>query len=171
MAFLIKIIPTVLPLVLLALFCPGRASAVTYSASPTDMPEYTLLSAPETGLPVRIKPGKPEIIHLKEDAGRVAIDDGPKNISAVIYDNRSIVLFPHSVNGGAHFTVFGRNGKPFMARYAVIGNPDKKYIRVHQACKTGHDPSCENDSVYFCPNLCYETQLIGAAAAQTATSK
>ena len=94
MASLIKIIPAALPLVLLALFFPDYAGAATYSASLTEMPEYTLLSAPETGLPVRIKPGKPEIIHLKEDAGRVAIDDEPKNISAVIYENISVCTRP-----------------------------------------------------------------------------
>jgi hypothetical protein len=50
-----------------------------------------------------------------------------------------------------------------MARYVVIGDPLKKYIRLHQVCKSGQDPSCDKTRVYFCPNLCYETRLVGAA--------
>lgn len=167
MASLIKIIP----LAVLTFFFSSPAGAVTYPASPSDMPEYTLLSAPETALPVRVKPGKPETIHLDEDAARVIVDQKPKNMSAIIYDSRSIVLFPHKTAGGAHFTVFGKDGKPIMARYAVIDNPGKKYIRLHQVCGTGHDSSCQKTNVYFCPNFCYETKLVGAVAAQTAALK
>lgn len=166
MASLIKL----LSFALLTFFGPLHAQAVTYPASPSAMPEYTLLSAPQTSLPVRIKPGKPETVHLDADAGRVIVDDKPKNISATIYDSRSIVLFPHNTTGGAHFTVFGKDGKPIMARYAIINDPEKKYIRLHQVCKTGHDSACDRTDVYFCPNFCYQTHLVGAAA-QTAAAK
>jgi Flp pilus assembly secretin CpaC len=162
MAFLIKIITLVL-----LTFGSAQAEVVTFPASLADMPEYTLLSAPETALPIRIKPGKPETVHLTEEVGRVVVNDKPENISAIIYDERSIVLFPHKAAGGAHFTVFGKDGKTLMSRYALVGAPDKKYVRMHKICKAGSEFSCQKTTVYYCPNFCYETQLVGAAAVQT----
>lgn len=146
--------------------CAAGAYAAVTSVSMNDMPEYTLQSAPETALPVHVKPAKPQTVHLDADVGRVVIDQDRKNMTAWIYDTRSIILFPHTTTGGAHFTVYDKAGKPIMARYAVIGDPTKKYIRLHETCKEGHDASCEKTEVYFCPNLCYETRMISSAAPQ-----
>jgi len=148
----------------LLVFCgAGCVWSAPFSANVNDMPEYTLASAPETALPVHVKPGKPQTVHLDSDAARVEVDGEPKNISAVIYDARSIIVFPHTAAGGGHFTVYGKDNKPFMARYVVVGDPLKKYIRLHQVCKKKQDPSCDKTSIYFCPNLCYETRLTDAA--------
>ena len=140
------------------------AAPALYSAAVSDMPEHTLSFAPQTELPIHVKPGKPQVVHLDADVGRVTVDDMPAHVSAVIYDSRSIILFPHSASAGAHITVFGKDGKPFMARYVVIDDPDKKYIRINQVCKNGHDAACEKTSIYYCPNLCYETRLISTAS-------
>jgi len=144
--------------------CAAGASTAVSSANTDDMPEYTFQSASETALPVHIKPGKPQTVHVDRDVGHVTIDGPRKNVSAFIYDSRSVILFPHGSSGGAHFTIYGKDGKPFMERYAVIGDPEKKYIRLHQTCANGSkDPSCEKTAIYFCPNLCYETRMVSAA--------
>ena len=51
-----------------------------------------------------------------------------------------------------------------MARYVVIEDPAEKYIRIRQICKEGQSVNCEKSRVYYCPNLCYETKLVGVLA-------
>jgi hypothetical protein len=154
----IKIIPAAL-FVLLSLWPPFSFAA------PDDMPAFTVFSAPETHIPIRLRPGKPQVVHLEAEAGDVTVDDMPGNVSAVIYGPKSIVLFPRAA-GGAHFTVLGKNGETLMARYVVINGPPQKYFRLRQVCREGAAAGCAKDRVYYCPNLCYETTLVGALAGQ-----
>jgi hypothetical protein len=164
--------------VLLAYLCIDYAGATSIAPPPaaataTAMPEYTILSAPETDIPLRLKISafkKPQMVHLDSEVGEVAVDGMPIHVTAVKYDGKSIALFPRSP-GVSHITVFGKNGAPIMARYVIVADPAKKYIRLRLTCKKETDAGCRKSAVYFCPNLCYETRLVGAAAYQLATSK
>lgn len=155
---------------LLALFlvCPCIGHAASHPALTATMPEHTLFSAPETHLPLRLRPGKAQVVRLDSEVGDVTVDDMPKNITAVVYEKTSIALVPHNP-GAAHFTVFGKDGKPLMARYVVIAENAQKYARIHQTCRKETDVDCEKTYVYYCPNLCYKTHIVGAAEHSPAT--
>jgi hypothetical protein len=145
--------------------CTGFAAPAAAPATVTKMPEHTVFLAPETHTPIRVKPRKPQVVHLDADIGRTVVDDKPGSVSIITYGSRSVVLFPHSKQDTAHITIFGKDGKPLMARYVVIEDPNNKYIRMHQVCKKGQDDAeCKKTNIYYCPNLCYKTQLVGAAA-------
>ena len=156
---------SVLSVVFPVLFCMRSGDA----ASAVDMPEYAIFSAPETHMPVRLRLGKPQIVHLDAAVGDVTVDGLPQNVTAVAYGEKSIVLIPHNL-GAAHITILGKNGEPLMARYAiVVAVAADKYVRIHQTCKKTTGADCEKKHVYYCPNLCYETRLVNSTTGQAAT--
>jgi Flp pilus assembly secretin CpaC len=157
------------------LVSPAPAAPTSPRAAPTitaekDIPKYTLFSAPETDLPIRLRPKKPQVVHLNSEVGDVKVDDMPSNVSAIIYGKNSVVLFAHNI-GGAHFTVFGKDGSPLMARYVIVSNPGEKYARILLACKNAGDIDCDKTHVYYCPNLCYKTRIVSAVPPNAAISK
>jgi hypothetical protein len=129
---------------------------------PLAMPEYTVVTAPETGLPLRVKPGKPQVEYLTTDAARAVVDDKPAVLNVIMQGTRSFVLLPRSKSGAAHITIYDHAGKPLLARYVVINEPEKKYVRLRKTCTSG--TSCATTHVYFCPNLCYQTTIASASA-------
>jgi len=154
------------------LFIFGHTSSMAADGAPSpslaNIPEHTLHSAPETDLPIRLKLSKkPQFLHLNADVRDVTVDeDGkPAHISAVRYDSRSIALLGRS-KGAAHITVFGKNGAPIMSRYVIVADPTDKYIRMHLTCKKGDPTPCDKTRIYFCPNFCYETQVIRTTSNQ-----
>lgn len=175
---LIKTIPSIfLALCVVALsFTPAGNAGATTPAAPVkkqDMPEYFTFSAPETDLPLRLKLTpflKSQIVHLNAEVGSVTVDEMTEHVTAVVYDKTSVALFPKSP-GAAHITVFGKNGLPIMARYAIVLAPAEKYVRVRQRCKKETDVSCKNTYVYYCPNLCYKTHLVGFTDQSRLTQK
>lgn len=160
MPFLIK--QTAALLLLVASYTQPSAAPVP-PGLPT-MPEYTVIAAPETATPFRVKPGKPQIMPLEADGFRAVVTGGAGNLSAIMRDKRSVILFPRATPGAAHVTVFGANGRPVMARYVVISAPEEKYVRLRQAesAACGKDDACGRSTVYFCPNLCYQAALAAA---------
>jgi hypothetical protein len=147
---------------LLVCLCVERAGASPAEiAGGMAMPEYTLFSAPETHLPLHLKPGKPQIVHLDTEVTDVTVDDKPSQVAAVVYSKTSIALFPRDA-GAAHITARGKDGTPVMARYVVISPPAEKYVRLHHTCRKENDAACENTYVYYCPNLCYRTRIVAS---------
>lgn len=154
---------SVLSGILLAVLCISHVSAAppaSVSAAIPDIPEHAVFTAEETHIPLRLKPRKPQVVHLDAEVGDVTVDDLPENVSAVIYHEKSIALIPRNP-GAAHITVFGKSGNILMSRYIVIAEPEQKYIRLRKTCRNKTVATCEKTHLYYCPNYCYETRLIG----------
>ncbi len=147
---------------LIALLALAPHSAFAQAKNTFDLtraPQYQVYSAPETDLPIHIKPGKYQTVPIPEELGTAVVDDGASKITAVPYANKQVALYPHG-EGAAHVTLYGKNGKVLMARYVVVATPEVKYIRLHRICKKGQTGQCEKTDVYYCPNLCYESRVI-----------
>ncbi len=167
----IKSVPHILPFFLSALlvcFCAGIGHSAEGGApaQAVDMPEFTIAAATETHAPVRLRPGKPQIIRLDARIGSVAVEGMSERVTAVGYDEKSVALVPRNI-GVSHLTVFDKDGAPLMARYVVVAEAPTKYIRIRQTCKKAGVANCEKIQVYYCPNLCYETRIVGAYPATT----
>jgi hypothetical protein len=118
--------------------------------SAEDMPVHAVAAAPETHVPFRLKPGKYQTVTLDAEAGDITTDDHPEIVTGVPYGHNQVALYPHKP-GAAHITIRDKRGAPIMSRYVVVADPEVKYIRLAKGDKT---------SVYYCPNMCYETHIV-----------
>lgn len=132
-------------------------------AEPVDAP----LASDATELPpLRISPDKPEIIQLDRDAINVLVGSD-ETLRAVPDTNRTIVLIPKKP-GATYFKAIDAEGKIIMQRHVIVGAPEKgnKYLRIRRAC-AGDDTNCKQYSVYYCPDMCHEVNVVqGEATSQ-----
>lgn len=124
------------------------------TASPTD----TTIDAAEEA-PLRISPDKPEVIKLDRDAVNVLVGSD-ETLRAVPDTNRTIVLIPKKP-GATYFKAIDADGKVIMQRHVIVGAVEKgnKYIRIRRAC-AGDDAKCKEFSVYYCPDMCHEVNVV-----------
>lgn len=116
--------------------------------------------------PLRISPDKPEIIQLDRDAINVLVGSD-ETLRAVPDTNRTIVLIPKKP-GATYFRATDAEGKTIMQRHVIVGAPDKisQYLRIRRAC-AGDDTQCKEFSVYYCPDMCHEVNVVqGESVAQ-----
>lgn len=120
------------------------------NAGPTDAEE-----AP----PLRISSDKPEVIKLDRDAVNVLVGSD-ETLRAVPDTNRTIVLIPKKP-GATYFRAIDADGKVIMQRHVIVGSTEKnsKYIRIRRAC-AGDDTKCKEFSVYYCPDMCHEVNVV-----------
>jgi hypothetical protein len=149
-------------LVLAAALNAPAGAATGHIFDPQGVPEHTVSAGAETDLPLRLRPRKYLVIDLKEPVGHAEVDN-PGKVTVVPYGFRSVAVYPHE-EGAAHFTIYGRDGKVLMARYAVVATIEKKYVRLHQICKGTSGPGCGRTVTYYCPNFCYQTRVAAAPA-------
>jgi Flp pilus assembly secretin CpaC len=125
------------------------------------------LAADATELPpLRISPDKPEVIQLDRDAINVLVGSD-ETLRAVPDTNRTIVLIPKKP-GATYFKAIDADGKIIMQRHVIVGAPEKgnKYLRIRRAC-AGDDTNCKQYSVYYCPDMCHEVNVVqGEATSQ-----
>jgi Flp pilus assembly secretin CpaC len=119
--------------------------------------------------PLRISPDKPEVIHLDEDAVNVLVGS-EETLRAVPDTNRNIILIPKKP-GATFVKITGANGHIIMQRHVIIGAPEKasKYIRIRRAC-ANDDANCKEYSVYYCPDMCHEVNIVQGDATSKATN-
>ena len=113
--------------------------------------------------PLRISPDKPEIIQLDRDAVNVLVGS-EETLRAVPDTNRTIVLIPKKP-GATFFKATDADGKIIMQRHVIVGSPAtgaSQYIRVRRAC-AGDDKNCKQFSVYYCPDMCHEVNVVQGA--------
>lgn len=122
-------------------------------------PEHKVEAAAETHLPIRLKPGKYQVVELSGEFGHATVDDTPANVTVVPYSHNSAALYPKG-EGASHVTIYGKDGAVLMARYVMVAAPEQRYIRLHEVCRPGTGPACDKTIVYYCPNFCYETHVI-----------
>lgn len=125
----------------------------------TSAPQHQINLANETDLPLRLKPGKYQVVPINAEFGSATVDDGAAKLTIVPYSKNSVAFYPHG-EGAAHAVIYGKDGKVIMARYVVIADPSKQYIRLRENCKKPGDANCGRTLVYYCPNFCYETRVI-----------
>jgi hypothetical protein len=141
---------------------PYTAAAEPAPVPESDVREYMALPAAETHPPLRLRPRKPQLVRLPREAGNIKVQEMSGRISAVSYGDKSIAIVPSNA-GSAHITVTDSKGAVVMARYIiVVDDPAQKYIRIRQTCGQTPSEGCEKARVYYCPNLCYETHVVGA---------
>lgn len=116
--------------------------------------------------PLRISPDKPEVIQLDRDAINVLVGSD-ETLRAVPDTNRTIVLIPKKP-GATYFKAIDAEGKIIMQRHVIVGAPEKgnRYLRIRRAC-ANDDKNCKQYSVYYCPDMCHEVNVVqGDAASQ-----
>ena len=115
--------------------------------------------------PLRISSDKPEVITLDRDAVNVLVGSD-ETLRAVPDTNRTIVLIPKKP-GATYFRAIDGEGKTIMQRHVIVGSPEKgsQYIRIRRAC-AADDAKCKEYSVYYCPDMCHEVNVVQGDAAR-----
>ncbi len=115
--------------------------------------------------PLRVSLDKPEIIRLDRDAVNVIVGSN-ENLRVVPDTNRNLVLIAKKP-GSTYFRALDADGKVIMQRHVIIGSPNKNYIRIRRACANG-TPGCKQYSVYYCPDMCHEVNVVQDASGPAA---
>lgn len=134
-----------------------------------ELPALTAEDAAEIP-PLRISPDKPEIIKLDRDAVNVLVGS-EQTLRAVPDTNRTIILIPKQP-GATFVKVTDADGKIIMQRHVIVGAPEKssKYIRIRRVCAEDAK-NCKQFSVYYCPDICHEVNVVQNEAASSALSE
>lgn len=140
------------------------------------MPDIPSATLPATSadavedVPLRISSDKPEIIKLDRDAVNVLVGSD-ETLRAVPDTNRTIVLIPKKP-GATYFKAIDADGKVIMQRHVIVGAVEKgnKYIRIRRAC-AADDARCKEFSVYYCPDMCHEVNVVQGSGSGTGNSR
>ncbi|MFA7276452.1 MAG: pilus assembly protein N-terminal domain-containing protein [Pseudobdellovibrionaceae bacterium] len=143
---------------------PVDASVLTDAPTVLELPQT---DAPEEA-PLRISFDKPEIVTLKGDAVNVIVGS-EETLRAVPDTNSTIILIPKKP-GATYFKAIDANGRVLMQRHVIVGASKPQYLRIRRSCANGEE-GCKQYSVYYCPDMCHEVNVIQdekAAAASEA---
>lgn len=121
-------------------------------------------------IPLRISSDKPEVIKLDRDAVNVLVGSD-ETLRAVPDTNRTIVLIPKKP-GATYFRAIDADGKTIMQRHVIVGAVEKgnKYLRIRRAC-AGDDSKCKEYSVYYCPDMCHEVNVVQGGTNGSGTNR
>lgn len=161
---------------------PAPSSTTSLSlpvAEATSMPTQGLETLPPMNAqaladeePIRLSPDGPAVINLDRDATTVIIGN-PNHASAVMENPRMIMLMP-GMPGATKIMALDREGKSILNRHVLVGSSKAEFMRINRVCAVGGSKSCAAQSVYYCPDKCYETTVnagsgnISAGGAPTA---
>ncbi|MEM7618223.1 MAG: pilus assembly protein N-terminal domain-containing protein [Pseudomonadota bacterium] len=126
---------------------------VEITETPMDKAVTKTESVSTTHPQLNLTPDKSEMIRLSEKAASVVVGN-PNHISVLLDTPDTIIVVPR-MQGASHFTVIGENGKVIMQRHVVVGGSSDNYVRIRRSCGAD-DRSCQQTSVYYCPNTCHE---------------
>ncbi len=140
-------------------FAPASAEEIASSGSVMDVIGAPAIvedaSFNETHPILRLTPDKSEIVHLDAEAASVIVGN-PNHINVMLDTSRTLVVVPRQ-EGASHFTVIGKDGSVLMQRHAIVASPKENYVRIRRSCaNSGRGSSCQETSVYFCPDMCHE---------------
>ncbi|MGH1376215.1 MAG: pilus assembly protein N-terminal domain-containing protein [Alphaproteobacteria bacterium] len=119
----------------------------------------------ETHPILRLTPDKSELIRLDSDANSVIVGNA-LHVNVIADSARTLVVVPRAP-GATHFTVLDNKGQVIMQRHVIVASPKTDYVRIKRTCTEDAD-SCQNTSVFYCPDMCHE---IGLATEQDSTSQ
>ncbi len=118
--------------------------------------DSSVMQGSETHEALELTPDKSELIHLDEDIGSIIIGN-PTHVNVMADTARTIVVVPRKP-GATHFVVLGKNGQVLMQRHVLVAAPTKDYVRIKRVCSNG-GKTCEETSVFYCPDTCHEIGL------------
>ncbi|OFW88283.1 MAG: hypothetical protein A3B66_10520 [Alphaproteobacteria bacterium RIFCSPHIGHO2_02_FULL_46_13] len=149
---------------------PAKVSEADLTNAPVvpAIPTDTTTDAAEEA-PLRISSDKPEVVKLDRDAVNVLVGSD-ETLRAVPDTNRTIVLIPKKP-GATYFKAIDADGKVIMQRHVIVGAVEKgnQYIRIRRAC-AGDDSKCKEFSVYYCPDMCHEVNVVQGSDANSSGS-
>ncbi len=108
---------------------------------------------------LKLTPDKSELVRLEGHAASIIIGN-PNHLSILADSSQTLVLVPKAP-GATHFTILDKNGAVIMQRHVIVASPKEKYMRVRRSCAGSDDESCQNTSVFYCPDMCHEIILGG----------
>lgn len=128
-------------------------------------PEYELSGDQDTHPMMRLTPDKSEIINLDTDVKSLIVGN-PLHLNVFMDTTRRLVLVPRSP-GATQFTVLAEDGHVIMQRHVIVAGPMEKYVRIRRACNAAaaggqNTGTCENTSVFYCPDMCHPVNIITA---------
>ena len=170
-----KVLRTLGALSAAILVCPAAVLAQTAHTAvgagmpSAQIPEYDMSSQGEETHPmIRLTPDNPLIVHLDSDARSIMVGN-PAHLNAILDTTKSIVLIPRDP-GATYLTVIGKDGKVIMQRHVIVAAPAEKYIRIRRSCAGAgsNGAACVETSMYYCPDMCYETKILSSTLGQPA---
>ncbi len=111
--------------------------------------------------PLKITMDQTKLIHLKQDAADVIVDN-PGHVSVALDNPRLLIVTPHNP-GVTSMTVLDSGGETIMRRDIIVTNVQQNYVRVRRMCN-GSDPTCSATSYAYCPDGCYEVTAVPDSA-------
>ena len=104
--------------------------------------------------PIKLTPDKSELVRLDKPAGSVILGN-PNHVGILADTSTTLVLIPR-LPGATHFTVLDKSGAVMMQRHVIVASPKEKYLRVRRSCAASDSDSCQQTSVFYCPDMCHE---------------
>lgn len=104
--------------------------------------------------PIKLTPDKSELVRLEKPAGSVIVGN-PNHVNILADSATTLVLIPR-LPGATHFTVLDKDGIAIMQRHIIVASPKEKYLRVRRSCAASDSESCQQTSVFYCPDMCHE---------------
>lgn len=157
--------PALAILLAAAVFVPGAAAQDDEAMPPQAVAEaghdsgseeiYTAAPTDDTHPIIRLTSEKSEIVRLERDVKSLIVGN-PAHLSVLMDNTRTLVLVPQ-MPGATHFTVLDEAGKVIMQRHVIVGPgmPEKKIVRVRRSCINAGGGTCQDTSVYYCPDSCH----------------
>lgn len=114
-----------------------------------------VMDGDETHEALKLTPDKSELIHFDKAIGSIVIGN-PTHVNVMADSSSTIVVIPRKP-GATHFIVLDTEGQILMQRHVIVAALNEDYVRVKRVCA---DPkTCEETSVFYCPDSCHEIGL------------
>lgn len=108
---------------------------------------------------LELTPDKSELVKLNTEAASVIVGN-PNHVNVMLDTPDTLVVVPRAP-GASYFSVVGKDGSIIMQRHVVVGGGahNENYVRIRRSCAGSSGSSCQETSVYFCPDTCHEVSL------------
>jgi len=108
----------------------------------------------DDGEPIRLSSDGPTVVRLDRDAATVIVGN-PANANVMLENPRMIMLMP-GAPGATKIIALDRDGRSILNRHVLVGSGRDGFMHISRVCALG-TKDCKNESVYYCPDKCYET--------------
>lgn len=115
---------------------------------------------------IRLTPDKPQIVRLSRDATNIVVGNDA-HLNVIPDTSRTLVLVPR-LPGATYFEVLDAQSNVIMGRHVIVAAPKQDYVRVRRACTSEMD-DCTRYSVFFCPDMCHEVNVMQEETASEKT--
>ena len=102
---------------------------------------------------IRLSPDESKILRLEKDVVSVIVAN-PVHASILIDTPRLLVIIPRQP-GSTSFRALDSNGFTIAEHNIVVTGANKNHVRVRRSCGSDGDNDCQLESIYYCPDGCY----------------